>query len=98
MDCAMDSPGVVLRFISRVVAMVHPSFQPRARLARSVINRKERGAGRERPRPSILFFHQGSQLLQYPGQLPPQLFIVLFQPVYLLRVQPVGVGVDGYLV
>ena len=34
-DCATENPGVVLRFISRVVAMVHPSFRPRANLARN---------------------------------------------------------------
>ena len=48
--------------------------------------------------PSCSFPHQRRQLLQHPGQLPPQLFIVLFQPVNLFRVQPVGMGVDGYLV
>ena len=70
MDCATESPGVVLRFISRVVAMVHPSFRPRANLARSAINKKERGEGRKGPAPQTHFPTSAASSFNTPDSCP----------------------------
>lgn len=67
-------------------------------MARSAKKEKAAGLPVKEPAAHVLLSHQLGELPEHLRHLAPQLFIVPFQAVDLLRVHPVGVGMDGHLI